>query len=123
MKSENTTAPSKAQEQTRESDVRELIAVIPCIQGVEPPMQLLECATKGLAVEVMEMLRPVFPGAKFCCFEVAVTESLDARRRGMEHHKDLVLSCREADYPGDVYLERLHMNREVKGINTQGGAQ
>lgn len=119
----NTTVPPKAQEQARESDVRGLIAVIPCIRGVEPSMQLPECATKGLAVEVLEMLRPVFPGAQFCCFETAITESVDVCRRGLERHKDLVLSCREADYPGHVYLERLRMTREAEGAIAQGGAQ
>lgn len=123
MQNENTTAPPKAQEQGLESDVRGLIAVIPCIRGVEPPIQLLECATKGLAVEVLEMLRPVFPGAQFCCFEIAVTESVDACRRELERHKDLVLSCREADHPGRVYLERLRMTREAEGASAQGGAQ
>ena len=85
-------------------------------------MQLLECGTKGLAVEVLEMLRPIFPGAQFYCFDVAVTESVDACRRGLERHKDLVLSCREADQPGRVYLERLSMIRDVEGVNVQGGA-
>lgn len=85
-------------------------------------MQFLECATKGLAVEVLEMLRPIFPGAQFCCFEVAVTESVDACRRGLLRHKDLVLSCRDADQPGRVYLERISMIREVEGASAQGGA-
>lgn len=119
----NTTAPPKAQEQAKESITRGLVVTVPCIRGVEPPMQLLECGTKGLAVEVLEMLRPIFPGAQFSCFEVAVTESVDACRHGMERHKDLVLSCREADHPGLVYLERLRMTREAEGASAQGGAQ
>lgn len=85
-------------------------------------MQFLECATKGLAIEVLEMLRPVFPGAQFSCFEVAVTDSIDACRRGLLRHKDLVLSCRDADQPGCVYLERISMIREIEGASAQGGA-
>lgn len=122
MHPKNTTAPPKAQEQAKESITRGLAVTVPCIRGVEPPMQLLECGTKGLAVEVLEMLRPIFPGAQFYCFDVAVTESVDACRLGLERHKDLVLSCREADQPGRVYLERLCMIREVEGVNVQGGA-
>lgn len=118
----NTTAPPKAQEQAKESIARGLVVTVPCTRGVEPPMQLLECGTKGLAVEVLEMLRPVFPGARFSCFEVAVTESVDACRRGLERHKDLVLSCRDAYQPGRVYLERISMVREVEGAIAQGGA-
>ena len=122
MQAKNSNKPAKTQEQAKESIARGLVVTVPCVRGVEPAMQLPECGTKGLAVEVLEMLRPVFPGAQFYCFEVAVTEYFDACHRGLERHKDLVLSCREADQPGRVYLDRLCMVREVEGAIAQGGA-
>lgn len=119
----STTVPSMTQEVDQSLGPRGLIATIPCIRGLDSSTQLLECPTKVLAAEVLEMLRPVFPNAQLYCFEVAVTDSIDACRRRMERHTDLILSCREADHPGRVYLERVYMTRKENGAYARGGAQ
>lgn len=71
------------------------------------------CMNLGLATELFEMLQPLFPGAR------VFIQGCAGRADEFEHvqlsasmHKDLILSCRDAEYPGRTYLERVSMYRD-----------
>lgn len=73
---------------------------------------LAPCMNLGLATELFEMLSPLFPGARvFIQACAGRADELERVQRSASMHKDLILSCRDAEYPGRTYLERVSMRR------------
>lgn len=113
MKMENTTAPPDPQDDIE--SMRGFIYLTPCIefpdvgfiQSWPPVLQL------GLATELLEMLAPVYPGGRPSVQRcAAMALDLKAIERSASRHKDLILSCRDAAEPGQVYVERMFMHRD-----------
>lgn len=113
MHPENTTAPPDPQDDIE--SMRGFIYLTPCIefpdmgfiQSWPPVLQL------GLATELLEMLAPVYPGGKPTVQRcAAMAPDLNAIERSASRHKDLILSCRDAAEPGQVYVERMFMHRD-----------
>lgn len=108
----NSIESSEAQYPPNQLDTRGCIVTIPRVLGIEPGITLPACNTQGLAIELLNMLRPMFPGAKFSAYHIATFDN-EQLHKELARHKDLILSCREADEPGRTYLERFFMRRPV----------
>ena len=113
MHPKNTTAPPDPQDDFE--SMRGFIYLTPCIefpdmgfiQSWPPVLQL------GLATELLEMLAPVYPDGKPTVQRcAAMAPDLKAIKRSASRHKDLILSCRDAEEPGQVYVERMFMHRD-----------
>lgn len=106
---ENSTAPPPKQlSDIQHDDLRGFIYYQVNVRQCGVRLQGYPIIWLGLAVELLEMLRPEYPEGVICIQKVAaeLNEFADISLTS-ERQKDLIISVRTADRPGHEYLARL----------------
>lgn len=109
MHPKNTTGHNRTQYLPSSEGGGQVFAIL-AIHGAGTGIEIPPLPTKDLEDEAVSLLRQAFPSARLSCVRVAATDDLAELQQQADRHRDIIISCREAAFPGSVYAERLGLH-------------
>ncbi|MBA6062296.1 MULTISPECIES: hypothetical protein [Pseudomonas] len=109
MHPKNTTGHNRTQYPPSTDEWPQPFAII-SICGPDTGAQLPPVSGKDLENECVDLLRQAYPFARLVCVPPRATAELAELQQQADRHRDIIISCREAEFPASVYAERLGLS-------------
>lgn len=109
MHPKNNTGHDRTQYPQSSEGGEQVFAVL-TIHGADTSIQIPPIPTKDLEDNAAGLLRQAFPSIRLSCVRVGATDDLAELQQQADRHRDIIISCREADFPASVYAERLGLS-------------